>query len=158
MALLAGQKITAYELNAGPATYIPALTGTTTNPTLGVASTATGSYSRQLRRVDGEARITFGTSGVSAGSGSYRISLPISADATYHAASGVFGVGSPLGIGQLKDASGSTSTFRNCTLWLATLDTVQLFIDASNAVSNTVPWTWAASDVLFIQFSYIGAI
>jgi len=56
--------------------YTPALTATTTNPTLGTGSTAVGRYKQNGKDVSGWATIKFGSGG-SAGSGTYEISLPV---------------------------------------------------------------------------------
>jgi hypothetical protein len=57
--------------------YTPALTAATTNPTLGTASRASGGYTKQGKTVNFWFAIVFGTSGFTAGSGAYRVSLPL---------------------------------------------------------------------------------
>lgn len=57
--------------------YTPTLTAITTPPTLGTGSSAVGYYKRLGRWVRGKAVITFGTSGVVAGSGYYGLLLPV---------------------------------------------------------------------------------
>ena len=57
--------------------YAPTLTATTTSPTLGSGSSATGYYKRLGRWVRGKAVITFGSSGTNAGSGYYGLLLPV---------------------------------------------------------------------------------
>lgn len=59
--------------------YTPVLTASTTNPTLGTGAVVTGSYCVIGDMVHYIAYIKFGTSGVSAGSGEYYVSLPVSA-------------------------------------------------------------------------------
>lgn len=58
-------------------TYTPALTATTTNPTLGTGSSAEGRYVSAGKLIIVHYRIAFGTSGTAAGSGTYLISLPV---------------------------------------------------------------------------------
>jgi hypothetical protein len=91
-----GQRITAAYWNAaidhwdGSArTYTPALTATTTSPTLGTASAVTGRYQQVGLMLHVNIRILFGTSGAAAGSGTYEISLPV----TCNSSSGVNVVG-----------------------------------------------------------------
>jgi hypothetical protein len=81
---VAGSVLTAAELNGiGEWTsYTPVLTAATTNPTLGTGSSSTGSYARIQDLIIYRFAITFGTSGVAAGSGVYRVSLPVTASAT----------------------------------------------------------------------------
>lgn len=57
--------------------YTPTLTASTTNPTLGSGSSATGYYKRLGHRVEGYATIQFGSAGVAAGSGYYGLLLPV---------------------------------------------------------------------------------
>lgn len=131
--------------------YTPALTAVTTSPTLGTGSSAGGYYQLVGRRIDGIARIVFGTSGVAAGSGTYRISLPVAADTTVHAASGTGGQGSSIGTWNARD--NSPGAFRQGTLQLVSASTAMLDY-TTTAVSSSAPWTWAASDAINISFSY----
>ena len=85
---LAGEIVTAAELNAEVrdaiagiqaawATYTPAVTASTTNPTMGTTGLIqTGDYNRIGKTILGRFNITFGT-GMTAGSGTYNISLPV---------------------------------------------------------------------------------
>jgi hypothetical protein len=59
--------------------YTPVLTAVTTNPTLGSGSVAVGYYAQIGKVVIYSFQIVFGTSGVNAGSGDYRVSLPVTA-------------------------------------------------------------------------------
>lgn len=58
------------------ADYTPALTASSSNPTMGSGSVAVGRYVQDGETISGWARIVFGT-GMAAGSGTYRISLPV---------------------------------------------------------------------------------
>lgn len=63
----------------GVATYTPAVTATTTNPNLGSTAIAEGEYQVANGRCSGRATVITGGTGITAGSGSYRISLPVAA-------------------------------------------------------------------------------
>jgi hypothetical protein len=77
---VAGEVLTAADMNGiGEWTsYTPVLTATT-NPTLGTGSTATGSYARVQNLIVYKYFVQFGTSGISVGTGNYKISLPVPA-------------------------------------------------------------------------------
>ena len=62
--------------------WTPALTAATTNPTLGTGSSIAGRYCQIGKLVIASFTIQFGTSGTNAGSGEYRLSLPVAADTT----------------------------------------------------------------------------
>src|SRR5688572_17632849 len=104
--LLAGDEIPAILETS----YTPALTASTTNPTLGTGSGQQGRYYRDpiTGLVWGQARIAFGTSGTNAGSGTYRISLPTAVDNL--SGSGVSGNADVMGFGIVRDSSASTGT------------------------------------------------
>jgi hypothetical protein len=131
--------------------FTPALTATTTDPTLGSGSTAEGFYTKSGRWVAGQGRILFGTSGVNAGSGTYRVSLPVFAGGL--SGSGTAGNGPTIGVFTIKD-DGSTIT-RFGVLQLVSASTA-LMLTGSDAtgVSNSNPWTWAASDRIHYSFGY----
>lgn len=148
--LSAGQVLTAATMNSiGAAweTWTPALTASTTNPTLGTGSTTTGRYGRINKTVFGNCRIIFGTSGVNAGSGFYFVSLPVTAQA-----SGVMS-----GYGYIFDSS--TGLVRHTAVVLDSTTRVSLYLEnATNyAVAATNPWTWAASDQISFYFEYEAA-
>lgn len=123
-------------------TYTPALTASTTNPTLGTGSTATADYILRQGFVKLRFNFVFGTASVSAGSGTYQISLPtglgIDADwASQH----------PIGLARLRDSNVPTIAFDwRCVTDLSFADKITIKNDSGGAVTNSVPWTWAASD------------
>lgn len=134
--------------NAAWVTYTPTLTASTTNPTLGTGSTATGRYSRDGRTVNAQVDIVFGSSGVSIGSGTYRISLPFTAGATAQPVTGV---------AYVRDASASTQAMCWVTIGAgATFATLQYNSDTftTSSVTNAAPWTFAASDEFHLSFTY----
>lgn len=66
------------EVNFGAwVAYTPVLTASTTNPTLGTGSSAVGRYRQFGKTVLCRGEFRFGTSGISAGSGQYSMSLPV---------------------------------------------------------------------------------
>ena len=145
-----GQVLTAATLNtigAAWETWTPALTASTTNPTLGTGSSATGRYGRINKTVYGNCRIIFGSSGTNAGSGFYFVSLPITAQASSVVA----------GSGYVYDAS--TGLVRHVSIALDSTTRVSLYLEnATNyAVSSTNPWAWAASDQIQFSFEYEAA-
>jgi hypothetical protein len=79
-----GAVLTAAQMNGiGEFTnYTPVLTATTTNPTLGTGSSQNGSYARIQNLIIARFFIRFGTAGVNAGSGNYKVSLPVTAAET----------------------------------------------------------------------------
>lgn len=148
--LSAGQVLTAATMNSiGAAweTWTPALTASTTNPTLGTGSVITGRYARIQKTIFGNVTILFGTSGVAAGTGFYYVSLPFTAQSATP----------PVGSGWLLD--NSASLLRQVEVTLDSTSRVALWLDNTTnfAVAATNPWTWAASDQIRFQFTYEAA-
>ncbi|HET7689343.1 MAG TPA: hypothetical protein VFK41_03125 [Nocardioidaceae bacterium] len=143
-------------LGAGAApsysTYVPELTAATTNPTLGTASIAEGRYVQDGDHVFGDLIIKFGTSGVAAGSGNYRVSLPVAAR---ESAAGNY-LGYARGSGFIYDDSASAYRGVIVTRISDTLADI-LVIDGSTKINNASPWTWAANDALVLHFDYEAA-
>jgi hypothetical protein len=102
--------------------------------------------------VFGLARILFGTSGANAGSGTYRVSLPVEADTSLISGSGTGGNGAVVGSFSIKDDG--SAAWRHGVLQLVTSTTALLLLDSDAVVTNAVPWTWAASDRIHYQFGY----
>lgn len=131
------------------ADYVPALTASSSNPTLGSASVAVGRYAQDGDLVHGWAVVKFGTSGAAAGSGSYRISLPVTA--LGHATEFTI-------IGGSLIADSSVGTVNSTYVLLLPAgggDFVNL--QAAAALTNSAPWAWAASDYMRIYFTYEAA-
>lgn len=148
--LSAGQVLTAATMNqigAAWETWTPALTASTTNPTLGTGSTASGRYGRIQKTVFGQLFIQFGTSGTNNGSGFYFVSVPVTAQAS----------GPTIGSGFILD--NSASLLRHVVAVLDTTSRIALWIDNSTnfAAAATNPWTWAASDQIRVDFCYEAA-
>jgi hypothetical protein len=129
--------------------YAPALTASTTNPTLGSGSTVFGKYNRIGRTIIGRAKVIFGTSGTAAGTGLYRISLPVAPAA--QSSTGM------CAYGMLWDNSASDISI---SVGYIPANTANQWIEMqveTNPVQATTPWAWAASDSLEFQFTYEAA-
>jgi hypothetical protein len=126
--------------------YTPVLTASSSNPTLGSGSSATGRYQRLGRRVTFEAQITFGTSGTATGSGTYRVSVPATIDSAWW--------GHTIGNAVLIDTG--TPYPRSVSVG-ADGTYVEMYSEASAAVTHAVPFSWAASDIIRITGTYEAA-
>lgn len=141
--------------------YTPTLTGSTTNPTLGSGSSATGYYRRLGHQVIGKATIVFGSSGVAAGSGYFGLLLPVVPANKIQA----------IGIGFAYDNSDSlrfvvATAAVIPTIWAAATAKATLlrtnaagtgFGTGDNPIGAAVPWTWAENDQIVITFDYEAA-
>ena len=129
--------------------YTPTLTASTTNPTLGTGSTASGAYCQIGKVVHFRARIEFGTSGMAAGTGDYYVSLPVTAWSGYPASF-------PIGYVVIQDQS--TGTRYNGLAVINSTTTVRLDMSSTNANSiaaaDASPMAWAASDDIWINGTY----
>jgi hypothetical protein len=127
--------------------YTPTLTAFTTNPTLGSGGGVSGRYIKLGKTVIGQASIIFGSSGVNAGAGTYYISLPINRPTNNEFA---------LGSAVMRDAS-SSYIGQNGTVQgtgAGADKAVIVYGGSAFSASATGPWTWAASDQIFINFTY----
>lgn len=153
----AGETVTAANMNAqlrdfanafgAFGSYTPALTASTTSPTLGTGSTASGAYMQSQKWVTGRATIQFGTSGTAAGTGTYYVSLPVNAAST----------NTIMGKGSIFDSSAADHrpvivVYQSATTALLRYSGTTTYVAANNA-----PWTWAASDYIQIEFEYEAA-
>lgn len=129
--------------------YTPALTATTTNPTLGTGSTAAGRYQRVGRSIWGQLNVKFGTSGTAAGSGTYRLSLPVTARSNTFA--------EVCGSGYILDASASDLRF--CLLRIVGTTIAEIYFTAVTNffVTHAVPWAWTINDEFNFSFLYEAA-
>lgn len=128
--------------------WTPALTGSSSNPTLGSGSVAAGRYTQFGKHVSANARIAFGSSGTAAGSGQYIVSLPVTSVSTEFI----------LGYGFVFDSSGAT---RRNVIAMRNNDTsvIMWFSDplTDDTVQHNAPWAWAASDEIRLHFDYEAA-
>lgn len=128
--------------------FVPALTASVTNPTLGSGSVAAGRYAEVGDLVIAQIRIAFGTSGTNAGSGSYFVSVPVTAQAATFI----------RGFGFVFDSSATSR--RNVTAAQNDGDTVFLWYSdptTDNTVAHNAPWAWAASDEIRLELMYEAA-
>ena len=138
--------------------YTPTLTASTTSPTLGTGSSATGYYRQIGRMVHGYASIVWGSSGTAAGSGHYGLLLPV-APANRDQA---------IGIGYMLDYDDQlrfvvASAAVSVDLWPAATKKAVIvvtntagsgFVTGDNPVGAATPWAWSANDKILLNFSY----
>ncbi len=126
--------------------WVPALTASGTSPTLGAGSTADGWYIRTGNIVHATFRIIFGTSGTAAGSGTYRISVPVNVANSYASA--------PLGSGWIYDSSGYDRYLISWTrggsgaILNGYYDQQTAGTTEAGLLTQAVPFAWGASDEL----------
>ncbi len=138
--------------------YTPTLTASTTSPTLGTGSSATGYYKQIGRMVHGYASIVWGSSGTAAGSGYYGLLLPVEPANRDQA----------IGPGYLLDYDDQVrfvvaSAIVAVDLWAAaTKKAIIVTTNVSgegvatgdNPVGAATPWAWSANDKILLNFSY----
>lgn len=128
--------------------YTPSLTAATTNPTLGSGSTVEGRWCRIGSTVHVVVNIVFGTSGTSAGSGKYRVSLPAPMSADLPAFASV-------GAGRLFDGA------QHHLIEVSRDDTsttlVSFPVNGAGRTGATVPFAWGASDSIAFHCTYEAA-
>lgn len=128
--------------------YAPALTGLTSNPNMGSGATAQGHYYWLGALVVVEVILKFGTSGVSAGSGFYEVSLPVSARTQT--------VGRRTGSAYVYD--NSAQDFYDGICFINNNETLKVRISINSAVvQNDTPITFAASDEIGFTIVYEAA-
>jgi len=132
-------------------TYVPSLTATTTNPTIGTTGQWLFAwYTFSPGNIcNYNFFIQFGSSGAAAGSGQYLVSLPFTAAAPYSTS------GQPaIGTAMFRDSSASALNAGHCYIPATDLSHVAFYIQGTGTVSNAVPWTWAASDYIAGSIQY----
>lgn len=139
-------------------TFTPVLTATTTDPTLGTAGVIEGRYQRVGTTVFARYIVKFGTSGANAGSGNYRLSLPIDCDLSMTDADT-----SIMGVGRAIDNSASDDVlifpeFQTASEMSLVYHVGEATTGDAVSVSGTAPWTWAASDQVFGGFVIYEAV
>jgi hypothetical protein len=145
----AGQILTSATLNTIGApweSWTPNLTASTTNPTLGTGSSRTGRYGQIDSLVYGQGQIQFGTSGASAGSGFYYISLPLTAQSS----------GKVIGQFQIYDSS-AFGVYIGTLISDTTTRALMYYSNPSSVVTNAGPFTWAVNDFIRYTFEYESA-
>lgn len=126
--------------------YTPALTASTTNPTLGTSPTDSGRYSQIGKNVTGWVYIIFGATGMAPGSGAYYVSVPVP---------NLNAGGYPIGGVFLYD--NSTGTTRVGVATCEPANKLTLRLDNGGLVTNAAPWTWNDSDRIRVSFTYEAA-
>lgn len=137
-------------------TFTPALTASTTNPTLGTTNKIdTGGYYQVGKHVWGWGHIRFGTAGSpSAGSGAYDVSLPVAPASPTDS--------SHIGTFYAVDSSAGANILGMVAILAAGNTTARLLApnfgsSTYSSASNSFPWTWAASDSIHYTFDYTAA-
>lgn len=136
-------------IQAGWTAYTPVWTGSSSNPAIG-NGTLVGAYTRFGKTVIGRIKLLAGST-TTYGSGAFRLSPPVAPHSDYYQTP-YFG---SVGNGSLYDASAPTRAFRRVII--ASPDYFDLRDDSNTSVTNTVPWTFANGDGLFLNFTYEGA-
>jgi hypothetical protein len=139
--------------------WTPTLTASVTNPTLGAGATSTGTWHRNAKLVTCSFKIMFGASGVSAGSGTYRISnLPFNLDLSVNTIMGNILVGDASS-GKNYAVVPLSNTVSSTSLDLLTnVDGAGAgSIEAGGLIDDGSPVTWAAGDSFQGMFAYISA-
>jgi hypothetical protein len=135
-------------LGTGMQSYTPALTAVTTNPVLGTGSSQVGGWQQGNAWVTGYGEIVAGSSGFTAGSGTYRVSLPVAMPA------GASSAGRVVGEGLFFDATGN---FYHVILVATSTTTASLVLDGAGALSNVAPVIPANNDQFRFKFGYEAA-
>ncbi len=132
-------------LGSAPQVYTPTLTAATTSPNLGAGSTVSGLWVQTGYLVMAWFDIQFGTGGsVAAGSGQYRIDLPIPV-----AAGGLTRMA--FGSGRANDNSVGTdlgSSVFACQMLAGDPTKIVMAVEEAVTIAHNAPWTWAASDYI----------
>lgn len=142
-------------------TWTPSIDASVTDPTLGSGAVQEGRYLKIGKLYLCYAQVKFGTSGTSAGSGNYYLTLPATANTTdYQTGSTIHGMG------RMLDSSTSFSgvcfpeldTFANPAVLQLVYYPGIGGTAAAAAFTSTAPWTWAASDIVFNGWFWFEAI
>jgi hypothetical protein len=136
--------------------WTPSLTASTTNPTLGTASRAEGIYVKVGRLVVANFVIEFGTSGTNAGSGFYRINLPVNAaQQLTNVGDYVLGDVRLFNFGPNEEAR--VQAIMN-SVGLLTMSYPDAWpVGTFTSVGDAAPWAWGASDSMRGQLIYEAA-
>lgn len=131
-------------------TFTTTLGASAANPTTGTTGLLqAGRYKRVGKQVHATYYFVFG-SGMTAGSGTYVFTLPISAVAALTNSS-------VIGVGRLFDSSATASRNVVVELWGSDHTRCQMRMDTTGLVTAISPWTWAANDELTLDLIYEGA-
>ena len=145
----AGDVLTAADLNAIGTwqSYTPVLTATVTSPNLGTSPIQTGQYCQINDFCVAQIFLAFGSSS-SAGTGEYRISLPVEASPASN-------INANMGWGWIYDAN-LTNAYSVITD-RASSTTCRMYLSSpvgSIGVQNANPFAWTTSDQMRITLVY----
>lgn len=126
--------------------YTPALTASTSDPTLGTGGTIAGRYTQIGKNVTVHVGIAFGTAGTAAGSGTFYVSLPVNMRTPMND-------GAIVGYGWIYDKNVTRSYMILATYESATTVRLRNY-DATNFVTNSSPITWSAEDAIQLSLNY----
>lgn len=129
------------------------LSATVTPPTLGTGSQASGAYAISNGLCYLWFRFQFGFSGVNAGNGLYRITLPTGSIAGQPDLRMAALQNTLPGNITLSDFSALTTT-RNCLPDYVSATQFQIITTGSTSVTHAVPWAWTNDDGLFGNIVY----
>jgi hypothetical protein len=125
-------------------TYVPALTSSGTTPVLGTGNTLVGKYYKIFDQIFTWGEFRFGTTGASAGTGSFRISLPFKAKTNLAYATSP-AIGSAQAFNTLTDASRQPLVPKledpNYIVFGVKMSTG----GASRLAGNLIPFTWSGA-------------
>lgn len=152
-AFTAGKRLPAadlQQLGTKIASRTPTLSATTTDPVLGTGGSAGMTWSRHGDLIIGRFAITFGTSGTSAGVGTYLVDLPEPAD--------LGGLSSlVLGSGWINDSSAIDPRLVVLDLAISedpTLQSMRMIPEGGVVVTEVSPFAWSANDGIYGEFTY----
>jgi hypothetical protein len=124
----------------------PTLTAIGTNPTLGTGAVRTSYIWRNGNAVEVWFNITFGSSGVNAGSGNYYLLLPV----MYPPIAGFY---NSIAIGEAHLYHPSTDQHSSVALILAS--STLYMTEVATLIHAGYPWTWSANDVIQGHYRYL---
>ena len=146
-----GQVLTAATLNTIGAvweTWTPFLSGSTTNPNLGSTGSSVGRYTRINKLVVAVTNFTFGGTGINAGAGFYKSTLPFTAQGSAWAS------GTVIAVDVSTFASTQNALYLDSTTQVLGIGTGGAGLAASIGSGTYV---WAAGDFIRFQMIYEAA-
>lgn len=140
-------------LDYGESTYTPEITATTTAPSIGTTGYQFGAFSLQGRQCDWWVEIVFAGSGISGGSGTILVPLPMPPVMYTQAGNAV---NRTVGGGYLND--NGTQVYGATCVVVASVSTTHFVVSAHTTSpvtwTNSNPFTPAAGDALRVQGHY----
>jgi hypothetical protein len=155
--ILAGMRSNAdyWNVQADFDTYTPVLRGTPDDPNLGSDGQAVGSWWRSGHRIRGFARFLFSGTGIDAGTGVYRITIPFPAHPTLNTFDA--NTGTAAGSGRYRDFTDGTNSKLVGTLLTTLGGDTMVALTRDNLIgavsATTIPW--ASGDRISVNFDYI---